>query len=356
MHAQAKELRRRPKPVSVEMIDGEAGGVLLNQHKGWATDGAAVGDAETLAYRANKVRFARAERPYQSDYRAGKQQLAQSASESLCRGQIRQVHRQSLHQRRLARSRNLARRFQMLRTFDNTRVNENKNQRWLVIETSGRSGQVGLAYGASVCAIRTLDAARRHARDLAPAVGELLAGQGWKPRDLAGVIVNRGPGSYTGLRVGIMSAKAFAYATGCALITVDSLAAVAAQAPPDALNLDVIGDAQQDNIYLQSFRRQPRELMLQAVAPLTVVGISHWLEARDPGACVTGPGLHRYRDRIPRECRVVDARHWDPMVDSLLRLGLERFVRGERDDPAALGPLYLRPSSAEEQWARRQPS
>ena len=54
---------------------------------------------------------------------------------------------------------------------------------------------------------------------------------GWQPRDVQAVIVSRGPGSYTGLRVGIISAKTFAYATGCDLLAVDTFAALALQAP-----------------------------------------------------------------------------------------------------------------------------
>src|SRR5216683_2344963 len=103
----------------------------------------------------------------------------------------------------------------------------------LILETSGKAGAVALAEGDVVRQVRRLDETRR------------------QPRELAAVIVSRGPGSYTGLRVGIMSAKAFAYATGCALIAVDTFAAIAAQAAPDVLLLDVIGDAQQDKAYLQ---------------------------------------------------------------------------------------------------------
>jgi tRNA threonylcarbamoyladenosine biosynthesis protein TsaB len=213
-----------------------------------------------------------------------------------------------------------------------------------------------LADETRICAIRPLDAARRHARDLAPAVGDLLKEQGWRPRDLVGVIVSRGPGSYTGLRVGIMSANAFAYATGCALIAVESFAAVAAQVQPEIQVMDVIGDAQQDKAYLQRFARHPGDSEMHAVTPLTIVEFATWLAGRDPAALISGPGLHRFRDRLPPGCRVADAQSWEPRADSLLRLGLARYARGERDDPYTLEPLYLRPSSAEEQWARRQSS
>src|SRR5206468_351809 len=94
-------------------------------------------------------------------------------------------------------------------------VRDKSEPRLLILETSSQAGQVALAAGERLLGVRRLDEARRHARDLAPAVRELLVEQGWRPRDLHGVVVSRGPGSYTGLRVGIMSAKALAYATGC---------------------------------------------------------------------------------------------------------------------------------------------
>src|SRR5688572_8737443 len=98
--------------------------------------------------------------------------------------------------------------------------------RALVLETSCRRGLVAVADGDRALAVRALDESRRNARDLAPAVAALLAEQGWKARQLEVVIVSVGPGSYTGLRVGIMSAKALAYATGCALVGVETFAVV----------------------------------------------------------------------------------------------------------------------------------
>src|SRR5215470_17676078 len=95
------------------------------------------------------------------------------------------------------------------------------NPRLLIIETSGRPGRVALAVGESLLAAVQLEEVRRHARDLAPTVAELLRGQGWKPRDLQGVIIGLGPGSYTGLRVGVISAKVLCYAVGCPLVGVE---------------------------------------------------------------------------------------------------------------------------------------
>jgi tRNA threonylcarbamoyladenosine biosynthesis protein TsaB len=220
--------------------------------------------------------------------------------------------------------------------------------RLLLLETSGASGWAAVALDAELCAVRQLEASRRHARDLAPAVADLLAGQGWGPRDLHAILVSRGPGSYTGLRIGIMSAKALAYATGCVLIAIDTFAAVALQAPPEAARVDVLADAQQDKIYIQSFGKAGEGW--QPLAPLAVRPFAEWLSAKEPAAWVTGPGLRKWQEQLPSGTPVAPPECWEPQPPSLIRLGLSRLRSGERDDPFALEPLYLRPSSAEQQW------
>jgi tRNA threonylcarbamoyladenosine biosynthesis protein TsaB len=223
--------------------------------------------------------------------------------------------------------------------------------RLLLLETSGRGGFAAVAEGPALRGVRRLDEARRHARDLAPATAELLTAQGWKARDLHGVIVSRGPGSYTGLRVGIMSAKTLAYAVGCVLIGVDTFAVVAELAPAGVDRLDVLADAQQDKVYLQSFGREAGGW--RALNALVVRPFAGWLAGRAADAWVSGPGLHRWAARLPTGVPPVDAALWNPQAESLLRLGLARYTAGERDDPFALEPLYLRPSAAEEQRARQ---
>src|SRR4051794_34713772 len=102
--------------------------------------------------------------------------------------------------------------------------------RALLIETSGRVGHVALAADKTIVASRILSEARRHARDLAPAAANMLREAGWQPAQISHVIVGLGPGSYTGLRVGIMSAKTFSYVTKALLIGVPTFETLAAAA------------------------------------------------------------------------------------------------------------------------------
>jgi tRNA threonylcarbamoyladenosine biosynthesis protein TsaB len=212
-----------------------------------------------------------------------------------------------------------------------------------------------VAGGEQISSVRRLDEARRHARDLVPAVADLLAARRWQPKDVQLVVVSRGPGSYTGLRVGIMSAKTFAYVTGCTLLAIDTFAAIASQAPGEANHVDVLADAQQNKVYVQSFARLKTGVWAPA-SQLHIESVADWLAGRDPNAWVTGPGLHVYGSRLPEGTAVVETSAWDPQAESLLKIALARYRAGERDDSWTVEPLYLRPSSAEEKWRQRSGS
>jgi tRNA threonylcarbamoyladenosine biosynthesis protein TsaB len=225
--------------------------------------------------------------------------------------------------------------------------------RLLVIETSERIGVVALAAGERLLGERRLDEARRHARDLAPAIRDLLMEQGWRARDLDAVVVSRGPGSYTGLRVGVMSAKTLAYAAGCTLLAVDTFAAIARQAPPEALAIDVIADAQQDKLYVQRFARMSAAEPLNAASALAIVSFASWQLSLADSDWVAGPGLEKFGKLLESHARTVSLEAWFPRSESLAWLALERLARGGKDDVFAIEPLYLRPSSAEEKWQQR---
>lgn len=228
-----------------------------------------------------------------------------------------------------------------------------RDPRMLILETSGRRGLVALSHGERLLGVRALDEGRRHARDLAPALEDLLRRNGWSARQLDGVIVSRGPGSYTGLRVGLMSAKTLAFATNCALLAVDTFAVIARQAPEDCPRVEVLADAQKQDIYVQSFQRQGEEW--RATTELRITPFAEWLSSRDPDAHVSGPGLLKWESHLPTEVLRVSPERREPGVESLLTLGLSRYRKEERDDLFAAEPLYLRASSAEQQMREKGP-
>jgi tRNA threonylcarbamoyladenosine biosynthesis protein TsaB len=219
-------------------------------------------------------------------------------------------------------------------------------ERALIIETSGKIGQVAIANGEQILGERSLPEARRHARDLAARSAELLAEQAWRARDLAAVIVNIGPGSFTGLRVGIASAKALAFATGCALLGVPAFDAVAAGLDERAASLEIIADALQGDVYCQRFARS--DGAWRSAEAIQIRPLAQWAaDVRgDALIAVSGSGIDSAL--LPPGRGVVQAA---PSCAALLRAAARDGSR-YRAGSWQLEPIYLRGSSAEEKRKR----
>jgi tRNA threonylcarbamoyladenosine biosynthesis protein TsaB len=226
------------------------------------------------------------------------------------------------------------------------------SENWLILETSGRVARVGLACEGEVRRTADLDTARRHAREMVPTIEAMLKGESLKPADLTGIMVSRGPGSYTGLRVGLATAKALAYALGCELRAVDTFAAIAEQAPPAAAHLWVIADALQGQIYLQRFARAENGKWLP-VDPLVIDRVTDWLPWVAAGTHISGPGVAVYDSQLPSANPRAPEPDREPRVESVFAVGL-RLPPLSKEELFALEPLYLRGSSAEEK-AKQQP-
>jgi tRNA threonylcarbamoyladenosine biosynthesis protein TsaB len=225
-------------------------------------------------------------------------------------------------------------------------------ERWLILETSGRGGRVGVASGERIVRSADLDPARRHNRDLAPTAAALLGAEEIKPSDLTGVMVSVGPGSFTGLRVGVMSAKALAYATGCRLVAVPTFHAIAGQSPAEASVVEVISDALQGLVYTQRFRRVGTERW-EPADELRIEPAADWAGRLTADVRVSGPGVEVYDRVISEEIVRVPAADRVPGLTAVYRAGL-RHTPLSAAEVMRLEPLYLRPSSAEEKAARAQ--
>ena len=124
------------------------------------------------------------------------------------------------------------------------------------------------------------------ASSLAPGIAAALEKAGLRPGDVHCVAVTRGPGSFTGLRVGVATAKVFAYAVGADVLGLDTLEVIAAAAPPQVSSLWVAIDAQRGDVVAAPFRLRPRRLV-RARGPGPAAG--HGRLADGPAA---GDGRH----------------------------------------------------------------
>ena len=172
--------------------------------------------------------------------------------------------------------------------------------RLLLIETSGALGRVGLGVGSALLDEAILDRERRHTRDLVPQCQHLLQKNHWSISDIDGFVVSWGPGSYTGLRVGLMTGKTLAYALNKALVTVPTFEVIALQASeqvPAGSSVNVIGDAQQDRLYTQTWLVEGAQKIVET-DPLTLAEGKDWRSQLED-AWITGPGLRQQLNKLP---------------------------------------------------------
>src|SRR5262245_32620140 len=182
-----------------------------------------------------------------------------------------------------------------------------------------------------------------HGVELFPALDRLLRRASVAPRDVGLVAVGMGPGSYTGLRVGVTAARAFAYAAGAELLGVPSCDAWAAAAPLDARPLAVVLDARIRAVYLATYeaaggmwtRRTGPELLAPAAAAARIAG----------GADGAREGLSPYHEACGAGAAEATPRRAD--AAQVAGIALARRARGERDAIDAVVPLYLRKTEAE---------
>ncbi|HWB11849.1 MAG TPA: tRNA (adenosine(37)-N6)-threonylcarbamoyltransferase complex dimerization subunit type 1 TsaB [Pirellulales bacterium] len=220
--------------------------------------------------------------------------------------------------------------------------------RILAIETSSAAGSVAAFSDGKPLAELRLNPAQRGAQSLAPALDELLRQAAWKPRDVQLVAVSVGPGSFTALRVGVTTAKTFAYAVSAEVLALDTLEVIATQVDaPAGEKISTAIDAQRGDVYAASFRRQAPGV-LERLQPTAILPADKWIEGLYPETVVSGPALERLGARVRATVRVASREMWVPSAGAVARLAVVKYAAGQRDDVWRLVPHYLRPSAAEE--------
>ena len=226
----------------------------------------------------------------------------------------------------------------------------------LALETSDRRSGVALARGDRVLKAVTLDADRRHAANLVPAARELCVSAGATPDEIGLVSLSIGPGSFTGLRIGVTVARMLAMATGARLVAVPTLEVIAQNAldaPDPPRRVAVLLDAGRGDAYAATFQRTDEAY--QPDAEPILVDPATFLSKCDAECVAMGEGATRFAEivcvaglpRLPRE--------WDaPRVEVVHRLGYRLALAGTFTDRYRLVPTYIRKPAAEEVWEKKQ--
>jgi tRNA threonylcarbamoyladenosine biosynthesis protein TsaB len=224
--------------------------------------------------------------------------------------------------------------------------------RVLALDTSTKSQVLALMEGTDVVARRMSRVRVNHSETLLANVDDMLAQARWTIDSLELVTAGLGPGTFTGLRVGLATAKGIARGAGAPIVGVSSLAATAN--PVTSLfdgTVVALCDARRGEVYCGAYRRD--EEGLETVVPPHAAApraIRTLVEGIDDEVVVVGNGLRAYPELQDWDRPDVQtlAQPWDgPSSVSIALLGRRRLEHEGADDLAALEPDYVRLSDAE---------
>lgn len=219
----------------------------------------------------------------------------------------------------------------------------------LALETATPTCGVAVLRDDTILAQAHLHRPRVHSERLTPLVEDTLRHADVEPEALEAVAVSMGPGSYTGLRIGVSTAKGWALATDAALVGVPTLEAYAAQLGPVATTGDVVCallDARRDEVYAGAYRIATDGLDEHAPTKvLPVDALSDWVGAVDGQVWLVGDGAPKAQDAFAAgevSSLLVSSEDVPPSAAWVARRGRRRVDTDGPDDLDTFEPFYVK--------------
>ena len=213
----------------------------------------------------------------------------------------------------------------------------------LAIDTATRFASIALYDAHGLWAEHTWHSHNNHTVELAPNLQRLLEGQGVKPQQLDGIVVAIGPGSFTGLRVGVTMAKGLAMAANLPLVGVPTLDVVAYAHTDRGLPLWAVLQAGRKRVCAAFYAPDApppatEDYLLTTLDALTPEGWDRVLYVGEISPQAAQDLKARWGERVVVASPAAGLRR----AGYLAELGWQRLKAGDTDDPASLSPIYLR--------------
>jgi tRNA threonylcarbamoyladenosine biosynthesis protein TsaB len=224
----------------------------------------------------------------------------------------------------------------------------------LGIETSTTTGSVAVVSEDSVIAQYSLNIEVTHSERLMSTVDRVLRDTGLAIADMNGYAVAIGPGSFTGLRIGLAAVKGLALVTGKPVAAVPTLQALAWNLPYAAYPICPMLDARKNEVYAATYRFEGTTLVhVMAEAVLSLARLSERISGK---TLFTGEASHLFREEIVNlfgdRALFAPISAILPSAASVAGIGLDMIKNGKQADVDSVTPMYIRRSEAEVMWEK----
>jgi len=235
-------------------------------------------------------------------------------------------------------------------------IKELENIKILAVDSSSLSGSVALCCGSTLVAESLLNIKSTHSEKLLKQIDLMLEEAGWTLDDLDLLAAVTGPGSFTGLRIGIAMVKGLAQVLDKPVVSVSALQTIAANVPLVSVPVCAFLDARKQEVYTQQFRWQ--DGIPQAIDEARVIAPQLLLNEINSETAFVGGGVSVYHEMI--SSHLGSQALIAPPIAHQLRasqaawLALHSWSEGEAINPADMLPTYIRPSDAELNLSTKQ--
>jgi tRNA threonylcarbamoyladenosine biosynthesis protein TsaB len=222
--------------------------------------------------------------------------------------------------------------------------------RILSIDTASTTGSVAVVAGETMLAEYTIARRETHSRRLMDMIDGVLDAAGLGLKELDGLAFTRGPGSFTGLRIGLSVVKGLSLISGKPLVGISSLEVLAHQVPDRSRLICPMMDARNNEVYCAQYRFA--EEGFQRVAEEAAISPEAAADGITEDCLLIGDGAYRYKSLL--EERLVAHAEFAAPDDGIIRaltvarLSMAKFGAGQCDNVQTLVPVYLRKSYAEQ--------
>ncbi|KAA3663254.1 MAG: tRNA (adenosine(37)-N6)-threonylcarbamoyltransferase complex dimerization subunit type 1 TsaB [Calditrichaeota bacterium] len=211
----------------------------------------------------------------------------------------------------------------------------------LGIETSTKTCAVALVHDGDLVAEYRHKQARIHAEILAGLVDKLMVTSGVNWSELQGIGVSSGPGSYTGLRIGMSLAKGLAFAHSLPIAGIPTTSAIARSLIGLYDRFTVVLPSRKGEIYVAAYKSEADELRtIENAQALLLTDFSSWAGGV---AYVAGPGVSALQAAHIDGIKVIPEQFWQIGALNVAAIAAEKFAEGKADDLDSLEPNYVKP-------------
>lgn len=218
----------------------------------------------------------------------------------------------------------------------------------LAIDTSTTSGSIALLEDEQLVAELTICSKKTHAERLLPSIKNLLDNAHTKIEDIDGFALTSGPGSFTGLRIGLSTVKGLAWSLNKPIVGVSTLEALAMNLPYADKPICPMLDARKKEVYAGIYKFQDAEC--SCIMPDTAISPTALVERIQEPTIFIGDGIQVFKSQIlnlKSQILIAPPHLWPIKAFNIGMLAVQRFRRGEIISPENIKLNYLRPSEAE---------